>query len=88
MRGNGQVPGVIMHTDTEYEKAGVPARYDTKLWMPVPRLQAASCSTGWFRQLASSTSMDVAQISPSTVNGSSRAVMPDSPCERTSSYAC
>ena len=29
-----------------------------------------------------------AQISPSTVNGSSRAVTPDSPCERTSSYAC
>ena len=32
--------------------------------------------------------MDTAQISPSTVNGSSRAVTPDSPCERTSSNAC
>jgi hypothetical protein len=41
-----------------------------------------------FRRLASSTTMDAAQISPSTVNGSSRAITPDSPCERTSSYAC
>ena len=32
--------------------------------------------------------MDAAKISPSTVNGSNRAVSPDSPCERTSSYAC
>ncbi len=32
--------------------------------------------------------MDAAQISPSTVNGSSRAVIPDSPCDRTSSNAC
>jgi hypothetical protein len=32
--------------------------------------------------------MDAAQIGPSMVNGSSRAVMPDSLCERTSSYAC
>ena len=41
----------------------------------------------WYR-LASSTTMDAAQISPSTVNGTSRAVTPDSPCERTSSNAC
>ena len=34
---------------------------------------------------ASSTTIDAAQISPSTVNGSSRAVTPASPCERTSS---
>ena len=53
--------------------------------IPAPRLQAASRGTGWFRRLASSTTMDAAQISPSTVNGSSRAVTPDSPCERTSS---
>ena len=32
--------------------------------------------------------MDAAQISPSTVNGNSRAVTPDSPCDRTSSNAC
>jgi hypothetical protein len=32
--------------------------------------------------------MDAAQMSPSTVNGISRAVAPDSPCDRTSSYAC
>jgi hypothetical protein len=32
--------------------------------------------------------MDAAQISPSTVNGTSRAVTPDSPCDRTSSNAC
>ena len=53
--------------------------------MPAPRLQAASRDTGWFRRLASSTAIHAAQISPSTVNGSSRAVTPDSPCERTSS---
>ena len=32
--------------------------------------------------------MDAAQISPSTANGTSRAVTPDSPCERTSWNAC
>ena len=42
--------------------------------MPAPRLQAARRGTGWFRRLASSTTMDAAQISPSTVNGRSRAV--------------
>ncbi|HYZ52344.1 MAG TPA: hypothetical protein VE733_02380 [Streptosporangiaceae bacterium] len=52
---------------------------------PAPRLQAASRGTGRFRRLASSTTMDAAQISPSTVNGNSRAVSPPSPCERTSS---
>jgi hypothetical protein len=51
--------------------------------MPVPSLQAASRGTRWRRRLASSTTMEAAQISPSTVNGSSRAVRPDSPCERT-----
>ena len=56
--------------------------------IPAPRLQAASRGTGWSRRLASATTMEAAQISPSTVNGSSRAVTPDSPCERTSSNAC
>jgi hypothetical protein len=56
--------------------------------IPVPRFHAASRGTGWFRRLAFSTTMDAAQISPSTVNGSSRAVTPDSLCERTSSNAC
>jgi hypothetical protein len=32
--------------------------------------------------------MDAAQVSPSTVKGANRAVAPDSPCDRTSSYAC
>jgi len=41
---------------------------------------------GWPGRLASSTTMDAAQISPSTVNGSSRAVTPVSPWGRTSSY--
>ena len=50
-----------------------------------PELQAASRGTGRFRRLAFSMTMEAAQMSPSTVNGSNRAVMPDSPCERTSS---
>jgi len=40
---------------------------------------------GRFRRLASNTTMEAAQISPSTVNGSSRATTPDSPYERTNS---
>ena len=42
--------------------------------IPAPRLHAASRGTGRPRRLASSTTMDAAQISPSTVNGTSRAV--------------
>ena len=56
--------------------------------IPAPRLQAASRGTGWPRRLESSITMDAAQISPFTVNGSNRAVRPNSPCERTSSNAC
>ena len=33
--------------------------------MPAPRLEAASRGTGWFRRLASSTTMEAAQIRPS-----------------------
>ena len=55
--------------------------------IPPPRLQAASRGTGWRRRLASSATMDAAQMSPSTVNGTPRR-HPASPCERTSSYAC
>ena len=47
--------------------------------------QAASGGTRWPRWLASGTTMDAAQIRPSTVNGTSRAVRPASPCEVTSS---
>ena len=53
--------------------------------MPAPRLQAARRGTGRFRRLASSTTMEAARISPSTVDGSSRATTPDSPYERTNS---
>jgi transposase InsO family protein len=56
--------------------------------MPAPKLPAASRGTAWSRRLASSTTIDAAQISPSTVNGSNRAVTPPSPCDRTSSNAC
>ena len=38
-----------------------------------------------FRRLASSTTMEAAQMRPSTVKGSSRAVGPDSPWARTNS---
>ena len=41
--------------------------------MPAPRLLAASRGTGWFRRVAYSPTMDAAQISASTVNGSNRA---------------
>jgi hypothetical protein len=50
----------------------------TAATMPAPRLQAASRGRGWFRRQASGTTMDAVQISPSAVNGSRRAVTPDS----------
>lgn len=39
----------------------------------------------WLRRLALRMTIDAAQMRPSTVNGTSLAVAPDSPCERTSS---
>ena len=53
--------------------------------MPTARLHLARGGTGWCRRLASSTTMDAAQISPSTVNGSRRAVRPVSPWDVTNS---
>jgi hypothetical protein len=54
--------------------------------IPTPRLHLAKVGTGWCRRLASRITIEAAQMSPSTVIGTSRAVGPDSPCETTNSY--
>src|SRR6266545_2872517 len=53
--------------------------------MPTPRLHLANAGTGWVRRVASRMAIEAAQIRPSTVNGTRRAVVPDSPCARTNS---
>ena len=61
-------------------------RITTALAVTAVAVVAASSRTSTLeRRLASSTAMDAAQSSPSTVNGNSRAAAPDSPCECTNS---
>ena len=51
--------------------------------LSVKRFTATSCN-----RPGTPREHGAAQISPSTVNGSNRAVIPDSSCDRTSSNAC
>jgi hypothetical protein len=56
--------------------------------IPRPSSQRAREGTGTRCRAAYSTTIELAYTRPSIVAGSSRAVIPLSPCARTTAYAC